>query len=121
MADQDQVEGQYHPKDAISATIKATAITAGAGAFISTIQNTLTKHNVGAFGAVSRFGGTTAVFGRTRSSQKSHWGEGEKYANGSVPQLLWAEPTNSARRPPQTCGKRTMRGTRPWVASSPAR
>ncbi|KAK4890433.1 hypothetical protein LTR17_004763 [Elasticomyces elasticus] len=60
--DQDQVEELYQPKDSISAAIKATGVTATAGAFISTIQNTLTRHNAGAWGAVTRFGSTTALF-----------------------------------------------------------
>lgn len=63
-AQQDQMEHEYHPKDAVGATIKATAVTGGAGAFISAIQNTLTKQNVGAFGVFTRTGGTIAVFGR---------------------------------------------------------
>jgi len=64
-ADQDQRPGveQYQPKDAIGASIKATLVTGGAGAFVSTIQNTLTKQNVGAFGIFTRTGGTIAVFG----------------------------------------------------------
>jgi len=61
---QDQVEELYQPKDAISAAIKATGVTGAAGAFVSTIQNTLTRHNAGAWGAVTRFGGTTALFGK---------------------------------------------------------
>ncbi|KAK4540899.1 hypothetical protein LTR36_008841 [Oleoguttula mirabilis] len=59
---QDQVDEVYQPKDAIGGAVKATAVTAAAGAFISTIQNTLTRHNVGAMGAFTRFGGTTAVY-----------------------------------------------------------
>ncbi|GAB7356365.1 hypothetical protein MBLNU459_g7150t1 [Dothideomycetes sp. NU459] len=59
----DQEEPQYHPKDAIGASIKATMITTGAGAFVSTIQNTLTKQNVGAMGMFSKTGSTIAVFG----------------------------------------------------------
>lgn len=58
-------EAAYQPKDAIGATIKATMITTGAGAFISTIQNTLTKQNVGAMGIFSRTGSTIAVFGES--------------------------------------------------------
>src|ERR1700710_1489021 len=54
---QDQIEEGYHPKDAIGGAVKATAVTAAAGVFISTIQNTLTRHNVGAMGAFTRFGG----------------------------------------------------------------
>ncbi|KAK0290697.1 hypothetical protein LTR35_000129 [Friedmanniomyces endolithicus] len=59
---QDQVEELYQPKDAITAAIKATGVTGAAGAFVSTIQNTLVRHNAGAWGAVTRFGGTTALF-----------------------------------------------------------
>ncbi|KAK4556483.1 hypothetical protein LTR86_006627 [Recurvomyces mirabilis] len=59
---QDQVEGIYQPKDAVSATIKAALVTGSAGAFISTIQNVLTKTNYGAWGAVNKFGSTTALF-----------------------------------------------------------
>jgi len=63
MADQDQVEAVYRPKDAIGGAVKATAITATAGGFVSAIQNTLARQNYGAWGAVTKFGGTTAVFG----------------------------------------------------------
>lgn len=63
MATQDQTTELYQPKDAVGATIKATGVTAAAGTFVSTIQNTLTKQNVGAFGVFSRTGGTIAVFG----------------------------------------------------------
>ena len=61
--EQAQTEDDYHPKDALGAAVKATAVTGAAGLFISTVQNTLYRHNVGAFGAFSRFGGTTAVYG----------------------------------------------------------
>jgi hypothetical protein len=62
-----QEEEQYHPKDALGSAIKATAITTGAGLFVSTIQNTLTKQNHGAMGAFTKFGGTTAVYGTRQS------------------------------------------------------
>ncbi|CZT23415.1 probable NADH-ubiquinone oxidoreductase 213 kDa subunit [Ramularia collo-cygni] len=52
----------YHAKDAIGQAIKATLITGGAGLFISTIQNTLTRQNVGMMGVFTRTGGTVAVF-----------------------------------------------------------
>ncbi|GAB7344745.1 hypothetical protein MBLNU457_3215t1 [Dothideomycetes sp. NU457] len=54
---------QYQPKDAIGATVKATMITTGAGLFVSTVQNTLKRQNVGAMGVFTRTGGTIAVFG----------------------------------------------------------
>lgn len=71
-ADQDQRPGaeQYQPKDAVGAAIKATLVTGGAGAFVSTIQNTLTKQNVGAFGIFTRTGGTIAVFGMSQELGK---------------------------------------------------
>lgn len=63
MAELDQRTDDYHPKDAVGNAIKATLVTGGAGAFISTIQNTLTKQNVGAWGVFTRSGGTIGVFG----------------------------------------------------------
>jgi len=64
---------QYQPKDAIGATVKATTITAAAGLFVSTVQNTLKRQNVGAMGVFTRTGGTIAVFGRyKRLEQLSH-------------------------------------------------
>nr|POF02294.1 nadh-ubiquinone oxidoreductase 21.3 kda subunit [Quercus suber] len=65
MADhgQEQQEIQYHPQDAIGGAVKATLVTGTAGLFVSTIQNTLTKQNVGAFGVFTRSGSTVAVFG----------------------------------------------------------
>lgn len=57
-------EGEaYQAKDAIGATIKATTLTGTAGLFVSAIQTTLTKQNVGAFSVFTRTGGTIAVFG----------------------------------------------------------
>lgn len=70
MADQDQRTDLYQPKDAIGAAIKATLVTGGAGTFISTIQNTLTKQNVGAFGIFTRTGTTIATFGMSKN-----WGK----------------------------------------------
>jgi len=56
-------EAVYQPKDAISTSIKSTMITGAAGAFVSGVQNTLTKQNVTAWGIFTRTGGTIAVFG----------------------------------------------------------
>ncbi|KAL1303260.1 hypothetical protein AAFC00_006674 [Neodothiora populina] len=56
-------ERPYQPKDAVGGTIKATLITTGAGAFVSAIQNTLTKQNVGGMAVFTRTGGTITVFG----------------------------------------------------------
>jgi len=59
MASQDNV---YQPKDAVTASIKSTLVTGAAGALISSVQNTLTKQNVTAWGIFTRTGGTIAVF-----------------------------------------------------------
>jgi len=59
MALQDTI---YQPKDAVTAGIKATLVTGAAGALVSSVQNTLTKQNVTAWGIFTRTGGTIAVF-----------------------------------------------------------
>jgi len=66
---QDQVEDLYQPKDAIGTAVKAIGVTGAAGAFVSTIQNTLTRHNAGPWGAVTRFGSTTALFGEEKDKE----------------------------------------------------
>jgi hypothetical protein len=53
----------YHPRDAIGRSIKATLVTGTAGAAVSAVQNTLTKQNIGAWGIFTRTGGTIGVFG----------------------------------------------------------
>lgn len=63
MAPHEEHEGLYHPKDAISITTETTLIVGGFGALLAAIRNTLARQNVGAMGVVTRFGGTTGVFG----------------------------------------------------------
>jgi hypothetical protein len=63
MAPEEVFEGPYQPKDAYGRAVKFATMTGGAGAFISTVQNTLMRQNVGPMGVVSRFGSTIAVFG----------------------------------------------------------
>lgn len=63
MADLHHSADDYHPKDALGDAVKAILVTGGAGAFISTIQNTLTKQNVGAWGVFTRSGSTIGIFG----------------------------------------------------------
>lgn len=58
----------YHPKDAVSAAIKATALTGSVGLFASAVQNTLTKQNVGPLGVFVRSGSTIGVLGMNRKS-----------------------------------------------------
>ncbi|KAJ5232088.1 Mitochondrial inner membrane translocase subunit Tim17/Tim22/Tim23/peroxisomal protein PMP24 [Penicillium chermesinum] len=51
----------YHPKDAISAALKATALTGSVGLFASAVQNTLVRRNVGPLGIFTRSGATISV------------------------------------------------------------
>lgn len=53
----------YHPKDALSSSIKATALTGSVGLFASAVQNTLVRRNVGPFGVFTRSGATIGVLG----------------------------------------------------------
>lgn len=61
-------EHSYHPKDAISAAIKTTALTGSVGLFASAVQNTLVKRNVGPLGVFIRSGGTIGVLGMACSA-----------------------------------------------------
>jgi hypothetical protein len=65
-------EASYHPKDAVSAGIKGTAVVGGAGLFAAAVQNTLTKRNTTAFGVFTRFGGTFATFGTFNCVEHCH-------------------------------------------------
>ncbi|KAI1812438.1 hypothetical protein GGS20DRAFT_587495 [Poronia punctata] len=51
-------EHAYHQKDAVMAGIQGAMIGGGAGLLMSAVQNSLAKHNVGAFGVFTRTGGT---------------------------------------------------------------
>lgn len=55
--------GQFKPRDTIGLATKGTLILGGTGLFVSAVQNTLTKQNVGPFGVITRTGGTIATFG----------------------------------------------------------
>ncbi|MCJ1378027.1 hypothetical protein MMC17_001123 [Xylographa soralifera] len=59
MASQDNL---FQPKDAVTAGIKSTLVTGAAGALVSSVQNTLAKQNITAWGIFTRTGGTIAVF-----------------------------------------------------------
>jgi hypothetical protein len=63
MAPHDDHGHAYHPKDAIGESSRAAFKTGVIGAMFSGIQATLTKQNIGAFGAVTKYGGTMAMFG----------------------------------------------------------
>lgn len=56
---------QFKRKDAIGLATKGTLIFGGAGLFMSAIQNTLTKQNVGAWGVITKTGGTVGIAGKS--------------------------------------------------------
>lgn len=53
----------YVFKDAVGGALRTTATMGAIGLFFSSVQNTLTKQNVTAWGVITKFGGTTATFG----------------------------------------------------------
>jgi hypothetical protein len=93
--DQDQIEGIYQPKDAVGAAVKATGVTSVAGLFVSTIQNTLSKQNVGAMSVFTRTGGTIAIFGtsyRSLAGSEKRWRGLELFGSGGYRPLEWKKP-----------------------------
>ena len=61
-------ERTYQPQDAVAIGINSTLVTGGVGTFVSAIQNTLTRQNIGAMKVFTRTGTTIAVFGNLRSN-----------------------------------------------------
>ncbi|KAA8894284.1 hypothetical protein FN846DRAFT_923096 [Sphaerosporella brunnea] len=55
-------EVRFQRRDAIGQGVRGTLIMGGVGAIVSGVQNSLQKQNVGAFGVLTRTGGTIAIF-----------------------------------------------------------
>ncbi|OAA64682.1 NADH-ubiquinone oxidoreductase subunit [Niveomyces insectorum RCEF 264] len=55
-------EDVYKPQDALKEGLKGTLVVGGAGLFLSAIQNSLQRKNVGAWAVFTRTGGTVASF-----------------------------------------------------------
>ncbi|KAI1161951.1 hypothetical protein F5B18DRAFT_413000 [Nemania serpens] len=53
-------ERPFHQKDAIKSGIQGAVVGGSAGFFLSAVQNSLAKHNVGAWGVFTRTGSTIA-------------------------------------------------------------
>ncbi|KAI8953304.1 hypothetical protein F4801DRAFT_576757 [Xylaria longipes] len=53
-------ERLFHPKDAVKSGIQGVLVGGGAGLFLSAIQNSLAKQNVGVWGVFTRTGSTIA-------------------------------------------------------------
>lgn len=63
MAHHESEDHSYHPQDALSVAIKATALTGSIGLVGSAVQNTLARQNVGSLGIFMRSGSTVGVLG----------------------------------------------------------
>lgn len=58
-------EHVYHPKDAVSAAVQASLITGTAGLFMSAVQSSLARQNIGLLGVFTKTGGHAAAFGKS--------------------------------------------------------
>ena len=63
MADSEQDSGHYEAQDTIHKATQSFLVTGSAGFLLSAVQNTMSRQNVGAFGVLTKFGGTTLTFG----------------------------------------------------------
>lgn len=58
----------FHSKNAVKSSVTGGLVGGAAGFFTSAIQNSLAKTNVGAWGVVTRTGGTVAVMSTANSN-----------------------------------------------------
>lgn len=105
----------YTPKDSIKEALNGSMITGAAGLFISSIQNSMTKRNVGAMAVFTRTGSTALIFGMSSLVCRCQ----QQYFDSA--QLPWEELTNSPKMLLPTYGRRTTAITRPSEDSWPAR
>lgn len=63
-------EHVYHPKDAVSGSLKTSMYTGTVGLFASAVQNTLLKQNVGPWGVFVRSGSTIGIMSMSTLTQK---------------------------------------------------
>ncbi len=55
-------EETFSDRSAVASGVNAAALSAGAGLIVSAVQTSLGRHNQGAMGVLSRYGGTIALF-----------------------------------------------------------
>lgn len=63
-------EPVYQPKDALGASLRSATLAGAGGLFLASVQNTVTKENVGFFSVFSRFGSTIGLFGKSRLAER---------------------------------------------------
>ena len=54
----------YQPQDALGRSARSAAMTGAAGLFIASVQNTVAKEQLGAFGVFTRFGRTIGLLSK---------------------------------------------------------
>jgi hypothetical protein len=61
----------FHPVDALGQATRTAMLAGTAGVFLAAVKNTRTKENVGAFGVITRFGGTIGLFGMSWKRERT--------------------------------------------------
>jgi hypothetical protein len=64
----------YQPQDALGRSARSAAITGAAGLFIASVQNTVAKEQVGAFGVFTRFGTTIGLLSMIQTKRRAKRG-----------------------------------------------
>jgi hypothetical protein len=64
----------YQPQDALGRSARSAAITGAAGLFIASVQNTVAKEQVGAFGVFTRFGTTIGLLSMIQKKRRAQRG-----------------------------------------------
>ena len=106
-------EEVYRPQDVVRATLRAMMITGGVGLAYSAVQNSLTKHNVGAWGVFTRSGGVVTMFGTAGPCSKLIL----KLPLLTIGKWRRVEHTSLAGWHRRICGRRTTAGVRQSGAS----
>ena len=57
----------YTPQDALGRSARSAMMTGAAGLFIASVQNTVAKEQIGAFGVFTRFGRTIGLLSTIKS------------------------------------------------------
>ena len=62
----------YSPQDALGRSARSALLTGAAGLFIASVQNSMAKQQIGAFGVFTRFGRTVGVMSTMRTNSRVH-------------------------------------------------
>ena len=65
----------YDPQDALGRSARSALMTGAAGLFIASVQNTVAKEQIGAFGVFTRFGRTIGLLSMFGTIWEMHAGK----------------------------------------------